>query len=167
MAMLNLSKEVRVLNMNSSVGSSQGTTSFLVANIIDTAGFNSVMLIATLGAVTATAQATMVPMWGSSSGACTASSGTTSTVAGVLSMTTEYANTLLVADYINPGKRWLGVQFDKGTAATAILSCSALLYNKFAYQPTTSPVLNSTGFSGSSGSGQYWPSSVIIAQSST
>jgi hypothetical protein len=157
----NLSKQIKIVSLNSSAGSSQGTTSFICGNMVDRSGYDSVCIIATLGATLATAQAVLVPTFGDTSGTMVASSGTTANCAGFLSCTTEHANTLLVLDMQNVSKRWVGASVVKGTAATAVLGVTALLYNKDGYVPITNQV------AGSSGNGAYLPCSVSWSQNTT
>jgi hypothetical protein len=159
---MSLSKEIKIVSLNSSAGSSQGTTGFVCANVVDRSGFDSVCLIATLGTVANTAAAVLVPNFGDTSGTMVASSGTTSVCAGFASCTTECNNALLVLDMHEPMKRWIGASVVKGTAATAVLAVTALLYNRDNYAiPYTNLV------AGSSGTGAYLPCAVSWSQATT
>jgi hypothetical protein len=159
---MSLSKEIKIVSMNSSAGSSQGTTGFICSNPVDRSGFDSVCIIATLGTVANTAQAVLVPGFGDTSGTIVASSGTTANCAGFASCTTECNNALLVLDLHEPTKRWIGASVVKGTASAAVLAITALLYNRDNY---AIPYVNLVA--GSSGTGAYLPCSVAWSQSTT
>jgi hypothetical protein len=61
-----------------------------------------------------------------------------------------------------PMKRWIGASVVKGTAATAVLAVTALLYNRDNYAiPYTNLV------AGSSGTGAYLPCAVSWSQATT
>jgi hypothetical protein len=158
---MNLSKEIKIISLNSSAGSSQGSTAYICPNMVDRSGYDSVCLIATMGATLATAQSVLVPMFGDTSSVMVASSGTTTVCAGFLSCTTEMSDGLLIVDMQNPVKRWVGARLNKATANTAILGVLALLYNKDGYIPLTNQV------TGSSGNGAYLPQSVAWSQATT
>lgn len=113
-----------------------GTGDTLNGGIIDLQGCDSVMFIATLGDVVATAVGTLKAYCGNASDV---SDGAYKTATATFTAdATNADNKVVVLDVVKPGKRYIRPDFVRATANIPVESIVAIRYN-YASIPTTQP----------------------------
>lgn len=113
-----------------------GTTDTLAGDILDLAGFDSVMGIAILGDVTNTAVVTLKAYTGDE--AALGDGAYESVTATVTATTTSADNKLLILDIVKPGKRYCRFDLVRATANAVVDGIIGIRYNA-AVKPTTQP----------------------------
>ena len=121
-----------------------GTTDHQSAITLDTEGYEGVMFLASVSAITATAIIKLTPQQ-SSATATTSMSSLTQAISKTTAGTTGLSNHLFVSDVYKPTKRYMSCKLDLGTANCATDSVVAVMYRpkKGAVTQSTSHVINS------------------------
>lgn len=114
-----------------------GSTMHASSVVLDTAGYEGVQFIGSIGTVTAAGVIQVRPthVAGSSTGTQVAISDA---YAGTTSSTTAMTNKCIVSDIYKPSKRWMSVQLHRATQNAVINAVVAVLY-KAHKMPVTQP----------------------------
>lgn len=126
-----------------------GTSDITPAVVIDTAGYEGVQFIASIGAVTATGRAIIYPEHSAAS-ASTSMVAMTSYGSGTTSGTTAMGTKCIVLDLYRPTKRYVSAYIDRHTANVVVNSLIAICYGA-----KKQPVSQSTAANGVIDSDQY------------
>ena len=113
-----------------------GTSDTLAGDILDLAGYDSVLLIGILGDVTNTAVVTLKAYCGDASNVSDGAYKTTT--ATITANATSADNKLLVLDVVRPGKRYVRADLVRATANAVVDGIVAIRYNART-NPTTQP----------------------------
>jgi hypothetical protein len=129
-------------------GTTAGTTDVASLAPTNITGYQSVSLIAHLGAVVAAGQAKLIAGFGSdSSAASIAYSSGADWVVGSSDTTTDMSEQLMVLTIHNPPHPWVSAKVDKGGQNVTVDDLIGVAFNRFGSQIYT-PDLGSTGLYG-------------------
>lgn len=121
-------------------GTTAGTTDVQAGYIMDVAGYNTVSLVAHMGAMTAAGYCKLIPQFADTTSTTSlVNSSGADWVIGSTAVTTDMTDQLLVLTIHNPPERYVSCKVDKATQNSQIRSIIGIAYNRFGSQ-TYEPV---------------------------
>jgi len=135
---MNLSKNAKITQAITPTNGVAGTTDINGATL-DMSGFEGVLIVVTMGAITATAVTSIKAQQGADSGLSDAAdlAGTAQTIAD------SDDDKVFYIDLFRPAERYVRVVVDRGTANAVVASAEYLQYG-----PREAPITHATGVSG-------------------